>query len=1257
MRHLNSSLLHSIIVVLLTGSVFPMVWATAATQDFDKQVLTKFPGLASGDPSDREEAAKAITSQLSAAKAVPVLINLLHDDDYGVRQVAIDSLGNFGSDAQPALTQLFEAAHDQDVRIRKASIVAIGEIQINDVVSLKTLRDAVLDHDISVRLAAIDALYTTYADDSIKADALALALSDSEDEIKISAAKRISQLKTWVPVPVKTLREMLSAGAPPIRKAAANAISQLQANVDDAVVELSAAMRDSNADVRYAAVVALRNVSPGLPSALDVAQRAIGDPSPRVQKAALETLAIIGSGAPLYAKFFVAALKSRTNMVRQAAASAASKLKYSNAELVTSLSEALADDDPDLRYCAVEALGLVATEKLLKAQSPTLDPGETQLRSEARDLALKRLMHNLSDGDSDVRAASATAFANIWEADKHWSDDLPALKIISAIVNQLSDSQAQVGLNALKSLVTLFKKTDTDPGADSDLSSSEITNLIIPRLTQLMTSHDSRTRSYAAKLAGELSDGDVLKALTSRLEDSDFDVEVAAISSLGSYNINIENLRFLGHIATPTLLDFVSSEDGIKALRHVPDIGTAVSSLEKQVKSSEPLIRSAATISLGKMVLQANHLLVVVQDGDFADDQELQRLSASSIPILATVVNSGYAALSAVLSDSDSSVRTSGLEALNSIGMISEEAATKLTSLMIDSDPVVRKEALRAIAERHDAGSTFANAVVQRIVADTDGEVRAAAVDTVCEIGAAPEMVALTLSKAVEDPADKVREHAIKSLQKLGREEELRRCTGSSAASTRSRCVEALRAGDFTPAVKLEALSKLSRDEDRDIRSTAVAGLAELGVAAVPHLLLVMKDPYYLNRCLAIRGLEAAGDRDIRVVASLTSIIESDSNDVVRMFAVEALGKLGETSRLTKYLNADNASVRKAAIDSLGAVQPISADILESLRPRLRDEDVEVRHSAIDAFRKAGAPASIAVSDIVSMLQDTDDGNRITAMMTLCNLGTAASTAVPVLKKMLRDSNPDVQIEAIESLGWIGAAASPAVPDLTNDLVDERTRSEAQTALIRIGPAAIPALKVLTSNPLLTKFVQEVLQAIDDAQKQRKMLIKLDDGSSNELTLDSHTIVIAMGTWCQYSRTLREFLLKPEVQPYLKEYHLIFLFEDEWQKTKKTLVEENKWNTDKEKELLDEKHRLHNLPVRFPWFLEGLTGKIYNVAELKPAMGVPQYPALLLVETLRPGEIEQHLTHSNWIGAQEWMQHHIRLPDYLVDQIQSEGSN
>ncbi|CAD5968990.1 HEAT repeat domain-containing protein [Planktothrix agardhii] len=184
----------------------------------------------------------------------------------------------------------------------------------------------------------------------------------------------------------------------------------------------------------------------------------------------------------------------------------------------------------------------------------------------------------------------------------------------------------------------------------------------------------------------------------------------------------------------------------------------------------------------------------------------------------------------------------------------------------------------------------------------------------------------------------------------------------------------------------------------------------------------------------------------------------SDSDDWVRRYAAEALGKLGNASEtvieaLLKALSDSDDEVRRNAASALGKLGNGSEIIIESLLNALSDSDDEVRRNAASALGKLGNGSEIIIESLLNALSDSDDSVRGNAARALGNLGKGSEIIIESLLNALSDSDDSVRRNAARALGNLGKGSEIIIESLLKALSDsdDSVRSNAALALGNLG--------------------------------------------------------------------------------------------------------------------------------------------------------------------------------------------------------------
>ena len=304
--------------------------------------------------------------------------------------------------------------------------------------------------------------------------------------------------------PADDFSELVASLANPdtdIRKSAADTLAKGGAQ---AVPELVQALESDSAPVRAAAAYALNEMGPEADAATPALLDVIKDDDELVRALATSALTNVGLDQSVLINLLTAAVQSESGLVKDIAADA---LVDIGADAVPALGSLLEND---------------VTNALAKETAATLI-GDISKVDQIDDLVLESaipiLAETLSDGDSDVRKAAASALGDFGPlADVA----IPAL------------SKALLG---------------EDSGVNQTVASSlsKIGQQSVPGLTEALNSDDMLTRLYAADALWTLTQdsGLILPTLVSALSDGS--VETRELAALG--------LTYLGRQAEPALPD------------------------------------------------------------------------------------------------------------------------------------------------------------------------------------------------------------------------------------------------------------------------------------------------------------------------------------------------------------------------------------------------------------------------------------------------------------------------------------------------------------------------------------------------------------------------------------------------------------------------------------------------------------------------------------------------------------------------------
>ncbi|MDD5258885.1 MAG: HEAT repeat domain-containing protein [bacterium] len=268
--------------------------------------------------------------------------------------------------------------------------------------------------------------------------------------------------------------------------------------------------------------------------------------------------------------------------------------------------------------------------------------------------------------------------------------------------------------------------------------------------------------------------------------------------------------------------------------------------------------------------------------------------------------------------------------------------------------------------------------------------------------------------------------------------------------------------GQYRDNMSFNALSRVVKSEDPEIRILAMESLSRLGLkATIPLFVTSLKDP---NRLVSI----AASNILIRTGKDVVPVLIEDLKHEEfeqRAQIIEILGKIGETSAIpaiTPHIKEDEAVVRLATalalarIGDKGSISLILQGIKEnkiyfSFTPSGLEDDLK----SMDLYKKLFAAYPLAMSNhkeakkTLLKLLDTNYGwTRCFIIRMFADIGVPED--IERISSMIQDEDIWVRRAAVEVLGEIGTSAViPVLIKASNDN-DSWVGASATTAIDKI---------------------------------------------------------------------------------------------------------------------------------------------------------------------------------------------------------------
>ena len=277
----------------------------------------------------------------------------------------------------------------------------------------------------------------------------------------------------------------------------------------------------------------------------------------------------------------------------------------------------------------------------------------------------------------------------------------------------------------------------------------------------------------------------------------------------------------------------------------------------------------------------------------------LVRIGAPSVP-----------ALNGLLNADDQDVR---MAAADSLGKVGSKKATPALLKAANDLAAVRRVAISSLCTICDPRSTDLLVDVLSHTKD-DGEVRARAARALSVIGGPKAVAALT--GALGDWDLKVRTSVITGLQTMGTPAVKPVMAAISRGSGEVRRAGAVVLENIDSPEAVPALLQLARDGDPAVRASAARGLgAQSSDIRVDVLIALLADEDGRTADAALGSLVRLGKHRGDAVASLASVLQSSTSDVVKYRAADALARIGENvvDPLLAVLNSGGDAARFAA--------------------------------------------------------------------------------------------------------------------------------------------------------------------------------------------------------------------------------------------------------------------------------------------------------------------------------------------------------
>lgn len=700
--------------------------------------------------------------------------------------------------------------------------------------------------------------------------------------------------------------------------------------------------------------------------------------------------------------------------------------------------------DPDQRIVLADQLSSRNSPEVALALLPLLKSGDAELRADT--------LFVLAAFDGDALAGTAPALTNAAIHDANWRARANA----AFALIKLPDTQGAVATFSAcahdpdSRVRTLCAKGLGTAAAAQHAGDAKVLSL----LTTDLDDHYRMVRFGAAVglFALASTEPTVVHALAARLDvERDPWVRGAIAKAIAAAGTAAEP-------ALPALTRAVFNPDG-RSTRQVfsalgavgapalPLLVAALGDGARFGKNRERVVASYAVDTLIDIEIpMASRLGAALRDGSAPQRQGAAKVLGAHPAEAATATP----LLAAALKDGDAGVRREAATSLGKLASASANALPPLVEVVADPDPGVRDAAIDSLKQGLQgfaAGGAHTNLSSPEItrlatllgtrLADKDGDVAAAAADTLAELGpqAAPAVAPLrsallatrdddtaarlaaalaaiggagvpALIDAVRQPPPPAaaadtggsRGSAAVQLGALGRGGQLGAYKDRAAVAlmqamsdpreqVRGQASMALQMVGVAPVGQLLQQLKQGTPTERGAAATALGTLRDNAAQAVPALTTALTDPDHAVRAAAAQSLASPNFFSVGAAASALLGALDSKDDAVRAIAADALGKLwlldenaapAIAGALGKHLGDSNEAVREAAIKALTlmavAKKPLAMPLVPALANAVRQQIPDVHAQAAKALARLDAAGLGAL--IVIVEQDVSQGGK-----------------------------------------------------------------------------------------------------------------------------------------------------------------------------------------------------------------------------------------------------------------------------------------
>ncbi len=825
-------------------------------------------------------------------------------------------------------------------------------------------------------------------------------------------------------------------------------------------------------------------------------------------------------------------------------------------------------------------------------------------RQTLSDRAISTLVATLQDKKEDIRSAASRALSKQQTLSAHAISALITVlqnknENIRVAVIRIFGEQKTLASEAISALIVALQDEEENEavrfaaanalGEQKKLSSDAISALIVA----LQNEDESEDVRYAAACAlGKQKTvfNDAISALIAALQDKDEneDIRSVAVQALGEWKI-------LPADDIPAQINALRNKDKYirdKATQRLCEqktlptdaIFTLIDLLQDEVKefqhaAGKVLLRQQKTFPAEAITTLINVLY---------DQEEYVRVVAGKIlREQQTLPASAVSILNIALQDENEDIKFAAAQILHKQKTLSNNVISTLITALRGKNKDVRLAAIKALSSHIDTLYTLLPSL-------KENEIQALYNDVFLSLGgqitalylqdnnlhfytmAGPKSVSVATEQVdrviqtftalqrktqittlpekaeqIEKDQSESRENIIQTLEPSSTQDDptisdlVSKLSDDNNKDVRSTAVHALGAQTALPETAIQALIQALQDEYNEVRSAAVSALSAqkttLSEAANWALLQALENKKWYVRDMAARVFGAQITLKKSAISALTQTLK-DENCLVRFAAATALGT--ETTlpepiieALIKALEEDeDSNVKSAAASSLSAQTVLPETAIKALFQTLHDKNSLVRAAAASALGAQASRSETIIEDLIQTLQNDEKWYvKSAAVNALGAQLTLPETAIEALIQALQNWSPQVRSAAASALGVQTTLTETTIEVLIQVL--QNTNSDIRSSVTSVldaqakrSEAVVGALiqALQNTNSDVRSSAASVLGALPTlAETVIEALIQVLQNTNNDVR---SSVVSVLGAHAKRSETVVEALVQALMQ-------------------------------------------------------------------------------------------------------------------------------